>query len=299
MGPALGAWIYSALVASAALPPLQQPPTIRADVNLVQLHAKVTDDRGRIVSDLPKSAFELYVDGARQEITVFQGEDAPVTAGMVIDNSASMAPKREDVIAAATAFARASNPLDEMFVVHFSDHARMGLPEDTPFTSNVDELKAAISRFELGGTTAFYDALMVAISHFGLGTYNRRIVLAITDGGDNSSGNQPKDVKDAAWKMGAVIFAIGIFDPADKDQNPEALKDLAAATGGQAFFPRSSNEIPKICKQIASDVRHEYTLGFPGAEDGRVHSIRLTARDPRYGQLHVQTRSGYIAVRPS
>jgi VWFA-related protein len=299
MRAALATWFSLALVASATPTPLQLPPTIRADVNLVQVQAKVTDGRGRIVPDLPKSAFELYVDDVRQEITVFQGEDAPVTAGMVIDNSASMAPKREDVITAATAFAKASNPRDEMFVVHFSDHARFGLPADKPFTSDVGELKAAISRFDLGGTTAFYDAAMVAISHFSQGTYNRRVLLAITDGGDNSSASQPKDVKEAAWKAGAAIFAIGIFDPSDEDQNPSVLKDIASATGGQAFFPRSSAEIPKLCKQIASDVRHEYTLGFAGAEDGRFHRIRVTAHDPRYGQLNVQTRAGYVAAAPS
>ena len=298
MRAALATCIAFALVASATLPPLGQTPTIRTDVNLVQVRAKVTDSRGRIVPDLTKDAFELFVDDVKQEITVFQGEDAPVTAGMVIDNSASMAPKREDVICAATAFAKASNPADEMFVVHFSDHARLGLPEGKPFTSDVDTLKAAISKFELGGTTALYDALVRAIAQFQQAAYTRRILLAITDGGDNSSAAEPKDVKAAAWKAGAIIFAIGIYDASDQDQNPGVLTDLAESTGGQAFFPRSSAEIPKICRQIASNVRHEYTLGFAGAEDGKYHNIRVTAHDPRYGKLHVHTRAGYSAVKP-
>src|SRR5690242_3588246 len=99
----------------------EQEFAIRTDVTLVQLHARVTDSQGRAVLGLDKDSFQLFVDNVPQSISVFQGEDAPVTAGIVVDNSASMAPKREEVIAAALAFARASNPKDEMFVLHFSD----------------------------------------------------------------------------------------------------------------------------------------------------------------------------------
>ena len=118
----------------------QQPPpespqvSIRLNVNLVQLPVTVTDSKGRPVGGLAMSAFRLFVDGVPQPLTAFNGEDAPVTAGIVVDNSASMATKQPVVIAAALAFARGSNPLDQMFVVHFSDHTRLGLPADTPFT---------------------------------------------------------------------------------------------------------------------------------------------------------------------
>ena len=129
--------------------------TIRADVNLVQLSVRVTDSAGRNVVGLGKDAFRLTIDNQEHPITVFNGEDAPVTAGIVVDNSASMAPKRKEVIAAALAFARASNPMDQMFVVHFSKHARFGLPHNKPFTGSIEELETAISKFQLGGTTAF------------------------------------------------------------------------------------------------------------------------------------------------
>src|SRR4051794_37107473 len=112
----------------------QELAPIRADVNLVQLHVRVTDTAGRPVAGLPKRAFHLLVDDVEQEITVFRGEDAPVTAGIVVDNSASMAPKRQDVISAALAFARASNPKDEIFVVHFNNEVRFGLPLQKAFT---------------------------------------------------------------------------------------------------------------------------------------------------------------------
>ena len=112
-------------------------------MNLVQLPVRVTDRQGHTVQGLKKDAFEVWVDDAPQPITIFQGEDAPVTAGIVIDNSASMEPKRGEVIAAALAFARASNPKDQMFVVHFNDHARLELVEGKGFTGNVAELERA------------------------------------------------------------------------------------------------------------------------------------------------------------
>jgi Ca-activated chloride channel family protein len=273
-----------------------QPPTIRTEVNLVQVQVKVTDPRGRVVTGLQKQAFELLVDDQKQDISVFQGEDAPVAAGIVIDNSASMAPKQQDVIQAATEFARDSNPLDQMFVLHFNNQARLGLPAGQDFTDRIDELKSAISKFELGGTTAFYDALMGATKHLEPAKYNRRVILAITDGGDNSSTATPSDVLNASAKSGTAIFAVGVFDAADADQNPSVLKQLADSSGGAALFPQTSSEVPGLCRQIAHEIRQEYTLGFAGATDGRYHAIRITVHDPRYASLQAHARSGYWAA---
>src|SRR5262249_20306763 len=103
---------FSGLLAAVVLLPASDETTIRTDVNLVQLQVTVTNTQGRSVSGLRKEAFQLFVDDTRQPITIFQGEDAPVTAGIVIDNSSSMAPKVKEVVAAGLAFARASNPKD-------------------------------------------------------------------------------------------------------------------------------------------------------------------------------------------
>ncbi len=240
----------------------------------------------------------MFVDDVPQPITNFRGEDEPVTAGIVIDNSASMAPKREEVIAAALAFARASNENDQMFVVHFSGHARLALPQGVNFTGDIAELESAIASFELGGTTAFYDAVMLAESQLRKGAYPRKVLLTITDGGDNSSQATLAGVLDGALNAGIVIYSVGIFDPQDHDRNPQALSKIAEKTGGEAFFPEQLGDVTKMCVGIAEDVRRQYTLGFPGAEDGQYHRIRLTAAGPEYGDLAVHTRSGYYAAKP-
>jgi len=274
----------------------QQPPTIRLDVNLVQLPVRVIDSEGHPVSGLQKSAFQVFVDNIPQPITVFQGEDAPVTAGIVVDNSASMAPKREEVIAAAEAFAKASNPKDQMFVVHFNNLVRFGLPEGTRFTGDIAELETAIAAFDLGGTTAFYDALLTAESQFQFAAYPRKVILIITDGGDNSSHATLTDAINGAVKAGIVIYPIGIFDESDRDRNPDVLKKIAKVTGGEAFFPERITDITATCLRIAQYIREQYMIGFPGAEDGQYHQIRLIVTDPKKGPLKVEARGGYFAV---
>lgn len=285
------------LAAMVLSPGDQQPTTIRADVNLVQLHVRVTNREGRAVPGLTKEAFQLWVDDVPQPITLFLGEDAPVTAGIVVDNSASMAPKRAEVIAAALAFARASNPKDQMFVVHFNQHARLGLPAGTDFTDDVTQLERAISAFDLGGTTAIYDALMLAETQFQRAEYAAKVVLLITDGGDNSSQASVTDALDGALQAGIAIYAIGAFDENDRDRRPALLTMLADQTGGQAYFPGAIPEVTRICVAIANDVRQQYTLGFSAAEDGKYHRLRVAVKDAAGGPLDARTRTGYFANR--
>ena len=86
------------------------PYAIRTNVDLVVLRASVRDHKGAPVSGLAQEDFQVYEDKVPQQIESFSHEDVPVTVGLVIDNSGSMRPKHSDVIAAALAFARSSNP---------------------------------------------------------------------------------------------------------------------------------------------------------------------------------------------
>lgn len=290
--------VTSLIAALAMLSRLQEPARIRTDVNLVQLHVLVTDSAGRNVAGLQKDAFRLFVDDVPVEITVFEGEDAPVTAGIVVDNSASMASKRQEVIAAALAFARASNPKDQMFVVHFNGVARFGLPDGKPFTGDIGELETAIAAFHLGGTTALYDALLAAESHFQHAAFPRRFLLTISDGGDNSSRATLAMAISGARDYGIVLYPIGVFDEGDRDRNPTVLLELAEQTGGQAFFPKRVSGITEVCVKIAKEIREVYTLGFSGGTDGRYHRIRLAVGDGKR-MLKAHTRAGYIAIPSS
>jgi VWFA-related protein len=272
--------------------------TIRTDVSLVQLSVRVTDSTGRNVTGLPREAFHLTVDGREHPITVFSGEDAPVTAGIVVDNSASMFPKKEEVATAALAFARGSNPRDEMFVVHFNQQPRLGIPAGKAFTGDIGELESAISRMQVGGSTALYDAILLGQSQLQRAGSSVHVLLVISDGGDNSSKATLEETVDAVSKSGTVLYLIGIFDENNRDRNPQVLSRLASISGGQVFLPNAVSEITGICKHIAAEIRRQYTLGFAGAEDGAYHQIGITITDPLHRSLQAHTRPGYFGARP-
>ena len=268
---------------------------ISVDVNLVVLHATVTDRSGQFVSGLRQKDFVIYDDGVPQPITLFRHEDVPVTVGIVVDHSGSMGPKIFDVMAAASTFARASNPADQMFVVNFNEKVSFGLPSGVAFTASPSQLDDAISRTRTTGKTALYDAVVAGLNHIREGARDKKVLIVISDGGDNASRLTRSQALDAARKSNVIIYTIGIFNPDDPDRNPRLLEALARATGGEAFLPKSSAAVVGICSEIAKDIRSQYTLGYapPAASAGAWRKIRVVASAPHRGRLSVRTREGY------
>jgi len=117
---------------------------IKSSVNLVVLHLTVQRREGTLIGGLDRNNFAIYEDRVLQQVESFSHEDVPVTLGLVLDNSGSMSGKRPEVVAAALAFARASNPRDEMFVINFNETVSFGLPRNTPFTDQPAELEKAL-----------------------------------------------------------------------------------------------------------------------------------------------------------
>jgi Ca-activated chloride channel homolog len=223
--------------------------TIRVDVDMVILHATAQDHKHALVSGLDKDNFQVYEDGVLQPIKNFSHEDIPVTVGLVIDNSGSMGPKRTDVIVAALAFARSSNPQDQIFVVNFNERVSFGLPDNTPFTDQVAQLEVALSRIRAQGETALYDALAAALEHVRMGNRDKKVLIIISDGGDNTSKHKLTEIVTMVGQPDAIIYTIGIFDEQDPDRNPVVLKRLAKDTGGEAFLPESLKDIAPICER--------------------------------------------------
>jgi VWFA-related protein len=269
------------------------------DVALVVLHATVSDRQGGFVSDLGERDFEVYEDGVPQSIRVFSNEDVPVTVGLVVDHSTSMRPKLAEVTAAARAFVRSSNRDDEMFVVNFNEIVSLGLPGAIRFTDSTAELGDAIGAIPSGGQTALYDAIAKGLEGLQAGSRDKKVLIVVSDGGDNVSAHSLPEVMKLAGQSSAVIYTVGIFDQDDLDRNPGVLKHLAQATGGEAFFPGELGEVVAICERIARDIRHQYTIGYVPinlAHDGAYHAIRVLARaQGHHDKLSVRTRTGYIA----
>jgi VWFA-related protein len=175
----------------------------------------------------------------------------------------------------------------------------LGLPAGIPFTNRPDDLARAISDAPAAGQTALYDAIVRAQLRLQGGHREKKVLLVISEGGDNASVHSQAEVLKLAGVSNTLMYTIGIFDAEDPDKNPQVLKRLALATGGEAYFPREYSEVAAICERIARDIRHQYTLGYVSAappRPGAWRTIQVLARPGVKPTLAVRTRSGYVAA---
>jgi Ca-activated chloride channel family protein len=266
---------------------------------LVVLRVTVVDRRAGFVGGLPREAFVVHEDGRPQPIQFFEADDTPVTVGLVIDSSGSMMRRRDGVVAAGLAFAASSHPDDELFTLHFNERVWPGLPAGQPFTSDREALKRALDRSTARGETALFDAIAAGLGHLQHGTRTRKVLVVVSDGGDNASRVRFDEILDRALRDEVVIYAIGIYDAEAKGEaNPKLLKQLADTTGGEAFFPRAGTDVTPLLERIARDIRSGYTVGYvppDAAGAGRRRTVRVDVRPADGRKLAVRARSSYIA----
>lgn len=298
------AWVSLQRPTPAPPPPNgSQGYVISREVDLVVLPVTVRNEEGQFVSGLEASNFRVYENGRPQTITSFQNEDTPVTVGLVVDHSGSMVAKRNEVIEGAMAFVEESNPQDEEFVINFADKITLGLPANVPFTNNATKLKAALSTPSASGRTALYDAIATALQHIDVQQASKKVLILISDGGDNASKYTFGQVLRIAQGANVVIYTVGLFDEDSTDQNPKVLQQLAKETGGLVYFPSTPADVVHVCRQIAGDVRHQYTIGYSPAGEQRntYRKIRVNVIVPNREKLFVRTRAGYFlpSTKPS
>ena len=285
---------------SAATNSGKQGAGIKVDVNLVVLHTSVLDDRGRFADGLKQDNFRVFEDKVEQKLSVFKREDVPVSMGLVIDNSGSMREKRPRVNEAALTLVQASNPRDEAFVVNFNDDFYLDLDKD--FTSSIPELKEALERIDSRGSTALRDAIIGSLDHLKKGTKDKKVLLVVTDGEDNASHNSLEKTLREIQKTDTVIYTIGLLSSEGKKEAKRAkkvLQEIAAASGGVAYFPESVDDVHSICEQVAHDIRNQYILAYYPTNtrrDGSFRAVNVDVIPPRgRGKLVARTRNGYYA----
>jgi VWFA-related protein len=303
---ALAALLGGAIASGQQGGPAKTPPpestgtVIRSDVRLVVLPTTVTDKNGHLVVDLPQSVFAVYENGVQQQIRKFQREDVPVSMGLIVDNSGSMRLKRAQVEAAALALVKDSNPQDEVFVVNFNDEAFMDLPNHKEFTSDIKEMEEALTRIDSRGGTAMREAIRMSIDWLKEKAHkDKKVLVVITDGNDNSSVIGLEDLVKAAQQSGVLLYSVGLLDEEERREAARAkraLEALATATGGETFFPKELSEVDRIAHTVARDIRSQYTIEYTpsnAALDGAYRQIRVTVNAA--GRPTARTRSGYYA----
>ena len=302
-----GAWVVrTSIIASAAIAALltsaASAQRIRSSTQTVSLFVTVTDDQRRLVSDLVQDDFQVYDNGKLQPITTFSNLPTPITAVLMLDTSGSMTLNLGLVKAAAEEFLLRLLPEDRAKVGAFNDKIQI-LPKEEGFIGNRDRL-ISILRHELdfGYPTRLYDAVDESIGAL-RDIDGRRVVVAFTDGDDNSSRLGRGDVLERARIENVIIYGIGLesdyFDGTRRVRTrpDRGLKNLAEETGGGFFDLKKTDELGPTFTRIAQELRSQYVLGFaPPVNDGKVHKLELKVN--RAGS-QVRGRKSYVAPPPT
>ena len=272
---------------------------LKTDVRLVLVPVSVTDPAQRLVTGLRAENFELFEGKKPQEIRHFSSEDLPVSIGIILDASGSMANKMGRVRDAVTQFCEAANPQDEFFMIVFSNQPRLL----TDFTSVAEDLEKDLLFTQPKGRTALLDAIYMGLHKMKSAKYGRKALLIISDGGDNHSLYGEREVKAAAKEADVMIYSIGIFDryvpTLEESRGPELLAEISEPTGGRAFTLANEIELPAVASHIGKELRTQYVLGYRPEQmprDGKWHKIQVKLRLPKkLSFLKARARTGYYA----
>jgi Ca-activated chloride channel family protein len=275
-------------------------PSFRARVELVSLNVTVTDASGRYVTDLERGAFQVFEDGAQQEVTFFNRTHLPVALSILMDTSASMEDKLQTAQDAAIGFVRRLRSQDVAQLIDFDSRVQIALP----FTSHVAELEAAIRRTVPGGSTSLHNAIYISLKELkkikaeSAEDIRRQAIVVLSDGEDTSSLVGFDEVLELAKRSETAVYAIGLrsreidrrrsFSEADF-----VLRQLAQQTGGRVFFPKQASELGGVYARIADELSSQYTIGYTSRNpklDGAWRRIVVRLAAPN---LTARTKQGY------
>jgi Ca-activated chloride channel homolog len=282
--------------AGAAL--LAQSGVIRVDVKLVHLIATVKNKSGQLVGALTKDDFEIYDNGVRQEIKVFERQtEQPLSVALLIDVSGSTAKDLKFELDSASRFLKAllseGKPEDRVAIYKF-DYEIMRV---SPFTHDFVQLDARLKKISGSAGTALYDAIYLAASEME-GRQGRKVVIVISDGGNTTSHYDTHEALEAAQLADAIIYPVVVMpitNNAGRNIGGEnALTFMAERTGGRTFLPNLGKQMDKAFDDIITELRTEYYMGFyphdvPLTKD-RFHTLKLQLKNP---ELQVSARNGY------
>lgn len=287
------------VVAAASVLLAQQPPLIRVDVRLVHILAVVKNKTGQLVGGLHKEDFEIYDNGARQQVAVFERQtDQPLSVALLIDVSGSTAIDLKFEIDSASRFLHAllneGNPRDQVALYAFDDQVTL----EQNFTHNFALLQDKLKRIHGSAGTSLYDAIYLAARE-GLETRSgRKAMVIVSDGGNTTSSKDSHQALAAAQMADTVIYPVVVMPiTSDAGRNiggENALTFIAQSTGGRPFFPSLGASLDRSFADIISELRTEYLLGFyphdvPLSKD-RFHKLSVRVKQP---DLQVSARSGY------
>jgi len=280
---------------------MQDGSNLKVAVDLVLLDVSVQDKNGQPVRNLGAKDFKIYEDKVEQRIASFSTEESPVSWGLVLDRSRSMQAMMKDVYQSALNVIDQGTTEDEMFIMTFNNKTELV----TGFTPDRLELRNFIFGLNAEGNTALYDAIDSGLAYIKKGKHRKKVLVVITDGGDNRSRIRYSQLIDRVKESDVLIYTAGMYggmisNPtiARTISGPKLeLQELAEITGAYAHFPSDSDKCREAMEKIAREVSEHYTIGYyssnPG-QDGRWRAIKVVAGQPNV-KYTARVRKGYYA----
>jgi Ca-activated chloride channel family protein len=305
--PLLLAGAFLTVVATTSIPVEAQQPgdqdqrgRIRSEVSLVSVLSSVLDKDGRPALDLTPGQFEVYEEGVKQKIAIFEPEtQQPLDLTLMIDSSLSEINDLVFEAEAASRFIRKLvRPGDRLALFEFSDT----VTQIAPFSSDVTMLQAALKRIVPGDGTAIYDAIYLGAQSLARNPPGRRrVIVLVTDAGETTSRADFETARRAALRADVLLYTILVravkVEGGRNTAGEHALETIADSTGGATYFPKGVGELDEMFGRIDRELRTQYRLGYypdphPPAGTYRTLQVRVKC------ECAVRSRKGYYSGGP-
>jgi Ca-activated chloride channel family protein len=267
-------------------------------VEMVGLFATVLDRSGKLVTDLTRDDFVLYDEGRPQVITQFSREYIPLSVLILLDTSSSMdGEKLDDARRSLVHFLKRLHRGDEAMLIEFRNKPSI----TQPFTEKFFLIERYLKQLEGIGSTALYDAVLMALDQIKSAHNPRRTILLISDGINTYGRARLEDTVTGLRRHGVELFAIGLESGVPEElrgllSTRWVLNKLTQSAGGESFIVSNPKELRRISSIISDQMHNQYSFGYypPKTREGEWRNIRLETRIQ--GFTVVPSRTGYYAL---
>jgi Ca-activated chloride channel homolog len=274
----------------------EEPDVVKVDSSIVVMNATVRDAKNKPVSGLTQKDFKIFEDGVPQPIVLFEAQDSPFAAVILIDTSGSMSERISIARSAAINFLDGLRADDVAAIYRFD--SKVDLVQEF---SNSRDVADKIFDLKARGMTVLYDAIQMAAKELKTRTEQRKAVIVISDGADTMSGASADKTLKSALADGITIYTIDMStlgeNFAARRQNQGVLRNFAEKTGGVFISTEDGIALRDALKNIVNEMRNQYTIAFEPADskrDGKWHDLELRIAKP---DLVIRTRKGYHAPK--
>lgn len=308
---------------------IEPDDVISVNTTEVLLPVTVRDSMGQLVTGLTRTSFHVFEDGVEQPLSDLSLRQVPVDVVLLVDSSSSVSDNLDDFRRAAEGFALHLATDDRISLIQFDD--RILLLQD--WTMSISQLRRALRRVSPGMFTRFNDAMLLAARDQRPRANARHAIIVLTDGIDSGRGTTFDAALRAALQSQTTVYVVSNteIERAKKqselslllsgtsssqrfnelrigdlrmglealDASESNLDQLTRATGGKVYKPTSFNDLERIYREVAEELRNQYAIYYSPlnrTRDGAFRKVRVETSERKH---QVSARIGYFAPKAS